>query len=334
MKRSLVVVLFLALGAAFVPTQLMNAQEAGVTTIRLATLAPAGSIIMRGMDAWNRELRRRTDRSLQFRFYPGGVQGEEVELIRKVRSGRLDAASVTSTGLGEAYRPSLVFQLPGLYRRRAQLDAARAALQPEIDRGMLDNGFRMLGWADVGNAHVFSNREIHRPDDLRPCRIWIRADDVLMPMMFEVLPGTGVSVGVPEMLGALQTHRIDTFLAPPAIAVAFQWNAHVTHYVDEPVLIVVGGTVMNESVFQTLTEPQKTALTESAEQFHALARRSADRVNQQSLEAINSRGITVVHATEEDVAAWVEIGRRLRGIMASRIADADLIERAARFGER
>ena len=54
-------------------------------TLSIATLAPAGSTWMTVLNAWNRELRRRTQARLALRFYPGGVQGDEAEVVRNPR---------------------------------------------------------------------------------------------------------------------------------------------------------------------------------------------------------------------------------------------------------
>src|SRR6185295_12307492 len=110
-------------------------QPPAAKTISIATLAPPGSTWMRVFDAWNREIRRRSNGTLQMRFYAGGVQGDEAEVIRKIKSGRLDGAAVTAVGLGQIYKPALVFQLPGILRTYDQLDRARAGLQPDMDRG-------------------------------------------------------------------------------------------------------------------------------------------------------------------------------------------------------
>lgn len=332
MRTRFVAVVGLALILSCLPHSRSNAQET-TRTLTFATLAPPGTLLMRGLDAWNREIRRRTERQLQFRFYAGGVQGDEPEMIRKIRSGRLDAGGVTSTGLAQIHRPALVFQLPGTFRRYEQLEAARAALAPEIEQGMIQQGFRMLGWADIGQAHLFSNREIHRPSELAASRFWVRTDDVILPALFEVVRGTPVTLTVPEVLGGLQTGRVDTFLAPPAVALALQWASHVTHMADAPLAILVGGTVMSERVFQSLTAEQQTALTESSRQFHELARRNAARVEREAIDALTERGLRVVQTTAADAAEWQRLGRDVRARVASRIADPDLIRRAAAFGE-
>jgi TRAP-type C4-dicarboxylate transport system substrate-binding protein len=333
MRRRIFVTFLLALAVTFLPHAPTGAQEAQTRTITFATLAPPGSLLMRGLEAWNREIRRRTDRSLQLRFYSGGVQGDEPEVIRKIRSGRLDAGGVTSTGLAQIHRPALIFQLPGTFRRYEQVEAARDALAPEIEQGMIGQGFRMLGWADVGQAHLFSTRPIHTPADLAPCRFWTRTDDIILPQLFQVVRSNPVALSVPEVLGGLQTRRIDTFLAPPAVAVALQWSAHATHMMEPAVAILVGGSVISERTFQSLTPEQRDILVETGRQFHGLARRNANRAEQESIAAMRARGMTVVTASASDIAEWRRIGRELRERVASQIASPELIQRAAAFGE-
>ena len=328
----------LVLALAVSPRDLIAAQEAAASgetrTLTIATLAPPGSAIVRGLEAWNRELRRRTDGSLQFRFYTGGVQGDDPEVVRKIRSGRLDGGTLTSTGLAAIYRPALIFQMPGTFLHYEQLDAARAALQPEIDAGIIAAGFRMLGWADVGQARLFSQRRIASPSELSGTHLWVRDDDVIVPAFVSQVHASPVELGVPEMLGALQTHRVDTFLSPPAIAIALQWSAHAQFMNEIPMSIVIGGMVISERTYQSLTPEQQAALRETGDQFHALGRRNSRRAEQESITAITQRGIQLVTTTEAERNEWRRIGAAVRAAVASQIADPALIARAAAFGEQ
>jgi TRAP-type C4-dicarboxylate transport system substrate-binding protein len=319
------------------PTDALVAQDtAGATTARtlgIATLAPAGSVVTDGLNAWNRELRRRTGGTLQFRIYAGGVQGDDPEVVRKIRSGRLDGGTLTSTGLAAIYRPALVFQLPATFLHYEQLDAARTALQPEIDAGIVAAGFRMLGWADVGQARLFSNRRIAAPTDLAGTHLWVRDDDVILPAFVSRVGTTPVELAVPEVLGGLQTGRIDTFMAPPAVAIALQWSGHATFVNEIPLSIIIGGMVISESTYQSLTPEQQTALRETGEQFHRLGRRNSRRMEEQSMHALTEHGITVTTTTEAERNQWRALGRQVRDAVASQIASPDLVARAVAFGE-
>ena len=81
-------------------------------SIKFATLAPKGSTWMNNFEAMGKEIRAKTDSELQLRIYPNGVQGDELDVIRKMRAGLLHAGAMTATGLGEIQKEVLIFQLP------------------------------------------------------------------------------------------------------------------------------------------------------------------------------------------------------------------------------
>jgi TRAP-type C4-dicarboxylate transport system substrate-binding protein len=315
-----------------VDTSPMRAQDTATRTISLATLAPPGSTWYRVFDAWNRELRRRSNRSLQFRIYAGGVQGDEAEVIRKIRGGRLDAAAVTAVGLAQVHRPALVFQMPGLVRTYEQLDRAREALHEEMQRGFEASGFHLLGWADVGQSRIFSTAPVRVPADLASRHPWVWRDDVILPTFYEVVRTNPVPLQVPEVLGAIQTGRVDTAITPPVACVALQWCSRLTHMTDMPLTIVLGGTIIGQRQWESLTEEQRTILGETAAQFHQLARRNLRRDEQDALRTIAERGMTVVPVTDAQRQEWFNVARQLRQRMVGQIADQALIDRVAAFG--
>ncbi|MGE3633915.1 MAG: TRAP transporter substrate-binding protein DctP, partial [Sandaracinaceae bacterium] len=223
-KRTLLMALLAAAlftlpGAAPRP---VDAQD-GAIQLRLATLAPRGSSWMRVFDAWNNTLRQRTNNRLSLRIYAGGSQGDERDVIRKIRIGQLDGAAVTSTGLSLVVRPVLVLQAPGVVTTYQQLDRARNAMSAEFGTQFQQNGVHFLGWGDVGEGRIFSNRPIERPRDLRSVRPWVWRDDSMFGEFLSVVGANGVRLGVPEVLPALSTGQVDTVVASATAASALQW---------------------------------------------------------------------------------------------------------------
>lgn len=321
----------LALGAMFaVDASSAPAQEA--RTISLATLAPPGSTWMRVFDAWNRELRRRSDRSLQFRIYGGGVQGDEAEVVRKIRSGRLDAGSVTAVGLAQIHRPALVFQMPGILRTYAQLDRARDALAPDMDAGFTSAGFHLMGWADVGQSRIFSTQATITPADFATRHPWVWSDDLVIPTFYQVVTSHPVPLQVPEVLGAITAGRVDTAITPPVACLALQWCSRLNHMTDMPMTIVLGGTVIGQTQWASFTEEQRTILTETATQFHQLARRNLRRDEETALQTIAEHGTTVHPVTDAQRTEWLNVARTIRGRLVGQIADQALVDRVTAFG--
>ena len=63
-------------------------------TIKFATLAPEGSTWMNVMKEFDAQVRKETNGRVGFKMYAGGVQGDEKDVLRKVRLGQLSAAGI------------------------------------------------------------------------------------------------------------------------------------------------------------------------------------------------------------------------------------------------
>jgi TRAP-type C4-dicarboxylate transport system substrate-binding protein len=306
---------------------------AAMRTLSVATLAPPGSTWMRVFEAWNREVRRRSNQTLQLRFYAGGVQGDEAEVIRKIRNGRLDGGAVTAVGLSQIHRPALVFQLPGMFAGYDNLDRARTALFAEMGTSFQGAGFQLMGWADVGQTRVFSNGEVRAPRDLLSRHPWQWRDDSVMPALLQEIGVAGVVLQVPEVLGAMQTNRVDTVITSPVAAFALQWASRVTHMMDQTVNVTIGSTVFGNTQWNTLTPDQQTILRETGAQFHALARRNLRSDERTALTSLPQHNITVVSLDAGQRAAWEAVFTATRTRLTGQIADAAFIARVRQLGQ-
>lgn len=305
---------------------------AAPVSISIATLAPAGSTWMNVFEAWNREIRRESakiNQPLRLQFFPGGVQGDEAEVIRKIRSGRLDGAAVTAVGLAQIHRPSLVFQMPGLFRDYARLDSARTALHSELNTAFNTAGFELMGWADVGQARVFSQSAVRTPRELAAQRPWVWSDDRAMPAFYQTISANPVRLQVPEVLSALQTNRINAVVTSAPVATQLQWSTRMTHMTNFPLYTTIGATVIGRAKFQALTPQQQDLLRRSGANFHGLARGSLRRAETSALASVASRGITVVEVDAAARAEWERAFASTRTALTGQIADAAFIARVA-----
>ncbi|MFO0603733.1 MAG: TRAP transporter substrate-binding protein DctP [Polyangiales bacterium] len=308
-----------------------DAAASAVRTLSLATLAPIGSTWMRTLEAWNRDLRRRTGATLSLRIYPNGVQGDEGEVVRKVRSGRLDGGALTAVGLALIHRPVLVFQAPGLFADDAALDRTRDALAPELEAGFAQAGFALVGWGDAGTDRVFSDRAVRSPDDLARTRLFLWSDDLLSPTLYEELHVRGVPMGLPEVLTSLQTRTLDTVIAPPIAVASLQWAAHVTHMTDLRVATEVGALVFGRAQLDSLSPAQRDALRETARQYAGLLVRNVRREDDGAVAPMRARGLAVDAVTPAERARWEAAFARTRARLVGVLAEAPFLERVERL---
>jgi len=58
-------------------------------TLKIATLAPAGTTWMNEMQAGAKLIKERTAGRVKLKFYPGGVMGNDQSVHRKIKIGQL-----------------------------------------------------------------------------------------------------------------------------------------------------------------------------------------------------------------------------------------------------
>ena len=306
------------------------APVAATRTLSIATLAPIGSTWMRNFDAWNRELRRRTHGALALRFYPNGVQGDEAEVVRKIRARRLDGAALTGVGLGEIHRPTLVFQAPGLFADYAQLDRARDAMRPELDAAFAQAGFVLAGWGDAGLDRVFSMRAVPGPAEFAATHPFQWRDDLIAAPLYAELHAQGVPLQIGEVLTSLQTRQIDTVIASPIAVASLQWAAHLTHMTDFPVSVEIGAVVFGRAQLEGLGPELQATLRETAAQYTALLVRNVRRDDDGTVAPLRARGLVVDAPTAAQRTQWQAVFTRTRARLVGTLADAAFFQRVER----
>jgi TRAP-type C4-dicarboxylate transport system substrate-binding protein len=316
---------FLLPGAVSVP----QANAASPIIIRFASLAPPGSGFMKVMKAWNRSLKKETENRVELRFYSGGSQGDERDFIRKVRAGQMDAAGVTTTGLGMVARPVLVLTAPGLITEYDQLERARTELGERFAKLFKDAGFVMLAWGEAGKNRLFSMEEFTKPDDLKTLRPWAWKDDPVFAGYVNTIGANPVRVGVPEVYGGLQTRMLDTVPASALAAVALQWYTRLNYMAKENLGILVGGSLIKQEKFNELTEHDQKVLIDTSERAaranDTLARRDDDR----AYASLVKRGMIEVD-TSAHKAEWDAVAKKTRESLAGRVYSKSLLEAVER----
>src|SRR3990170_4216252 len=155
--------------------------------VKMATLAPKGSAWAKVMEKGARNVDEKTAGRVKFKYFFGGQQGGERDVVRKMRGGTLDGAAVTAVGLGLIKGDVRVLELPFLFRTDKELDYVREKMQPEFTKQFDDAGFVLLSWGDVGWVHLYSNAPINGRADLAKMKMWAWTDDPIVRALFKRL---------------------------------------------------------------------------------------------------------------------------------------------------
>src|SRR5687768_1051932 len=145
--------------------------------LKIATLAPHGSAWANIMSKGSTRVKGDTQGRVRLRYYFSGQQGDEKDVVRKMKLGHLDGAALTAVGLGLIQPDVLVMQLPFRFTSDKQVDHVRKELGPVFEKQFDEAGFVLLSWGDVGWVHMYSKEKIETRDQLLATKVWVRSDD-------------------------------------------------------------------------------------------------------------------------------------------------------------
>jgi len=163
----------LAALAAFLCAGALAAQEP--IKIKTATLAPEGSTWMNVLAEMNSEVQEKTGGKVVFVFFPGGSLGDDKLVVKKLRTGGVQAAGITGLGLGEILPEGRILDVPYLYRNSAETDRIRERLVAADPKGaarILGRPFeiegRVIAGDKRGRALGFPTANVRLGEYLRP----------------------------------------------------------------------------------------------------------------------------------------------------------------------
>jgi TRAP-type C4-dicarboxylate transport system substrate-binding protein len=297
------------LAAATLTSMPLQAEKPHV--LKFATLAPAGTTWVKLLHEWAHEVRKESHGRLVFKIYPGAVQGDEPEVLKKIRFGQLQGGAFTGYGIGQIYSPTRVLELPFLFNSIEEIDYVRQRFMPEIEQGYRDNGYELLGWMEVGFVYFFSKTPIQRLDDLKQRRIWNWQGDPLGKAFFDASGISPVPLSIIDVYTSLSTGLIDTVYAPPLGAIAMQWFTKTRYITNVPMANGIGSLVVSRRFFQNLPQDLQKILKRTGAAIGEKLVTATRKDNVDSLETLQRRGMQIVEA-EESLQSDALQGIRIR----------------------
>ncbi|HEX5660923.1 MAG TPA: TRAP transporter substrate-binding protein DctP [Polyangiales bacterium] len=328
MRKALYWGLLVALCGLLMPS-VASVSAGDVITIRMASLAPAGSSWDKIFRAWGNTLKKDTGGGVQFQFFPGGVAGDERDVIRKMKLGQMDAAGLSSIGLGQIARPISILQMAGIFPDYKALNYTRDTLATDFEGMFEKEGYRLLGWGDAGFGRIFSKKPILKPEDYKSTRPWVPREDNSLPELMKIIGANGIPLGIPEVFPALQTGMIDTVVASAIAAVALQWFRYVDHVSKEATVAIVGATLIREDLFKTIPPDHQKVLLESGKKAHAALIAQIQSEDAKAYKTLLSRGLKEFETagTPAQKEAWTKVNDELIKRSTGKLWSKELLEK-------
>jgi TRAP-type C4-dicarboxylate transport system substrate-binding protein len=245
---------------------LAGVAHADPITLRMAAIAPDGTEWARALKAYAQEVEAQTKGELRMKWYLGGVAGDELAALERVRRGQLDgeAGAIFCQRLSPTLKAARV---PGLFDTREEFIYIMGRLKPQIDEEFRKSGFTNMGEAVFGIDVLFSRQPIRTMDELLATRSWAWNLD---PVWQTVANEMGIKTTVTTIEDHSATWRrkgYDSFFCVPGAALAYQWSTEVPYVSDLGATALPACLVLSNAAIDPLPLELKQALTTSSAKF-------------------------------------------------------------------
>jgi len=297
-------------------------------TIKFATVAPEGTTWMNTMREFDAAIRKESGGRLGFKIYAGGVQGEDKDVMRRIRRGQLHSAGITGFGIGEISSTLRILDAPFLFRTHAEADYLHETFDDEFAREFESNGFILLGWAEVGFAYVFTNTPVRKPEDLGGTKMWMWEGDQVAEAAFRTLGVTPIPLSLVDVLTSLQTGLIDAAYGTPLSSIALQWYTRVKYMTHVPLANVSGAVVVAKKKFDALPPDLQEILLRNGKIYMDKLTRLSRKENEEAIGTLRRNGVEIIEVDDPGLRErYAEIGKKARESLAGVLYSKELLDR-------
>jgi TRAP-type C4-dicarboxylate transport system substrate-binding protein len=297
----------------------------------MGTVAPEGSPWHEVLLKMGQDWKRISNGKVHLRIYPSGVQGDENDMLRKVRIGQLDSVALSANGLARIDRGVSCLQIPMLLESYEELDFVVERITPRLEQRLADKGFIVLHWADVGWVHFFTKKPAKSPDDIRRMKLFITAGDPEAERLYKELGFHPIPLALTDMIPSLQTGLIDAFDVPPLFALIDQSFALAKHMIPVKWAAVVGATVVSRRTWERIPEEWRDPMLAAARNA---AKERRDEIRQMGHEAVTEmmkRGLHVVDLDPESMGSWREEAENVYPSLRGTLVPDELFDEVVRL---
>jgi TRAP-type C4-dicarboxylate transport system substrate-binding protein len=297
--------------------------------VKIATVAPKGSIYHRVLQETGQAYRDATGGQGRVVVYPDSLQGTESDTVRRMRVGQLDASMLTVVGLSEIDPSVAALQfMPMMFRSWEEVDHVREALRPTLEDKLGAKGFVVLFWGEAGWVQFFTKEPITLPAEFKRSRIFVWAGDNAQLALMKSLGYQPVGLPITDILPGLETGMIDTVPVAPLWALVGQFDRVTRHMLQVNWVPIVGATVMRRATLEAMAPAAREAVLAASRKAGEQLRAHREMQDQESIKAMQARGLVVRPLTPELERAWRELAQDAWPLVRGSMVPAETFDRA------
>lgn len=299
--------------------------------VRMATLVPDGSswhlVLKETAEKW----RQLSGGRVSVRLFPGGVAGDDPDVVRKMRLGTLNAGVLTSVGVAEIDKSVYALGIPLAFDSYEEVYWVHERMRPKLEAALEQKGFVVLNWVDGGWVHFFTQKPVAVPDDLRALKLFSWAGDAQSVEVWRSAGFKPVPLPSTEIATALQTGLVQALGSPPQVAVISQFFNHARYMTDLRWQLLLGATLVSKATWDKIPADLQPQLRQATLEAGARLQKEIREAEARDVQAMQKRGLSVVPVSAAQRAQWAKLTESLYPTIRAKVVPAEAFDEALRL---
>lgn len=306
--------MFMKKAAAFVFSAALAASSFAVTTIKIASVAPARSSWDVDQRTIAKEWSEITNGEVVLQFMNSDAMGGENGVVQKLNSVRpgqkppIGGAVFTSLGLNDFCPETNVMTLcvPFMFRNQEEVNAVLKEFSPKMQKPLNDKGYVVLGWFNIGWAYFFTKNPAETPAQLQKQRLSVGGfSSPALANAFKAAGYLTMDVPADKLLQSMKTPGgVEGIFTIPMYAYAAQYYNSLTYCLNAPLAPVMVGFVISQDDWNAIPDKYKPALLESVHRAEAKFIQNQKRSDAEYLLRCKNGGATLFTPNAEQFKVW------------------------------
>jgi tripartite ATP-independent transporter DctP family solute receptor len=273
-----------------------TAAASAQTVLKAADVHPPGYPNVVAIENLGKKLEAATKGKYKLQMFPGGVLGGEKEVVEQAQVGAIQIARISLGVLGPVVPDVNVFNMPFVFRDEAHMrKVIDGAIGDELLAKITASPARLvaLGWMDSGSRSLYTKKPVRKPEDLKGMKIRMMGNPLFVDTM-NAMGGNGISMGHPEVFGALQTGVIDgAENNPPTLFTSNQYTT-VKYYTQTNHLIIPEIFVMSKVTWDKMSKDDQALVKKFAREAQLEQRALWDKSVADYTQKLKAAGIEFI----------------------------------------
>ncbi|MES3676575.1 TRAP transporter substrate-binding protein [Halomonas elongata] len=280
---------------------LVSGAQAQDITLRYGHMNAPNSIAGKQAEWLADAIKEKTDGDIAVQVFPSSQLGKLQELAEGVSTGTIALSHNTAGAIGSLHPPFAAFDTPYLYRDVDHLMSVvdtSSPLMTRLNEELVDAaGVRVLYGFYFGSRNLTADRPVTHPDDLDGVKI----RSIPFPIYMAAVEGLGavpVPVDWSEVPTALATGVVSGQENPVNVAVSHKLHEVQSHMMETGHIIAAEMVLINEGVWQGLSDEHQSALQAAADDVRERATQYVLESEREDTETLREQGMTIIGPDE------------------------------------